>query len=647
MVNDMVLTSARTGAIGMSPEIWDAMMELRTFLFDNVYFSQRAKAEEPKAPAVVQSLFAHYLALPEDLPPDERPDDDSRPGAVGRRLRRGDDRPFRDPRVRAAVRTAQVARLRHRALGRTVGSRREPSFAWGRIFRHRAGCGWRALLPAHATAAIREGGRVGRISDEDVRRVRDATDLVSLVSERVVLKPKGRLHWGCCPFHAEKTASFKVDPATQLWHCFGCGLGGDAYGFLMRAENVDFLDAVRILADRGNIEIVEETGGAPRGHRERLIAANEAAWLYYHEVLTKSPDAGAREAREYLKKRGFGSEVAKRWRLGFAPGHGALVRHLAAAGFSAEEIVSANLGLKGDAGQLRDRFFKRVMFPIFDLQGRAIAFGGRVIGAGEPKYLNTQDTPAFHKSANLYAIDRAKASITSTGTAVVVEGYTDVIALHEAGLTNAVATLGTALTREHVRLLSRFAKRVVYLFDGDAAGLRAADRASEFIDSSITPEAGRDRVELHVAVLPDGPGPGRLRRRARSRRAACDHCRRHAAAAVLHRPPSGAMGPRPAGGAHPGAQGRRRGPGTHQGLAARRRLRDLHRRPAVRGLRDGSSSDRDGEARWRSCGASRTRGRLASRGRGRHPAASSRARTPRPAAQNTRSAAEGTVLAFG
>jgi DNA primase len=348
---------------------------------------------------------------------------------------------------------------------------------------------------------------VGRISDEDVRRVRDATDLVALVSERVVLKQKGRLHWGCCPFHAEKTASFKVDPATQLWHCFGCGLGGDAYGFLMRAENVDFLDAVRILADRGNIEIVEESGGAPRGHRERLIAANEAAWLYYHEVLTKSPDPGAREARDYLKQRGFGSEVAKRWRLGFAPGHGALVRHLAEAGFSADEIESANLGLKGDSGQLRDRFFGRVMFPIFDLQGRAIAFGGRVLGKGEPKYLNTQDTPAFHKSANLYAIDRAKGPVTATGTAVVVEGYTDVIALHEAGLTNAVATLGTALTREHVRLLSRFAKRVVYLFDGDAAGLRAADRASEFIDSSLTPEAGRDRVELLVAVLTDGQDP--------------------------------------------------------------------------------------------------------------------------------------------
>lgn len=350
---------------------------------------------------------------------------------------------------------------------------------------------------------------MGRISDEDVRRVRDATDLVSLVGERVVLKQKGRLFWGCCPFHQEKTPSFKVDPATQLWHCFGCGLGGDAYGFLMKVEGVDFVEAVRILADRAGIEIVEESGGAPRSQRERLIAATEAAAAYYHDLLTKSPDSGAAKARDYLAGRGFGSDVARTWRLGYAPGRGQLVAHLSKAGFTAEEIVSANLGLKGDRG-LKDRFYERIMFPIFDLQGRAIAFGGRVIGSGEPKYLNTQDTPIFHKSANMYGIDRAKAAITSTGSALVVEGYTDVIALHEAGTTSAVATLGTALTREHVKLLSRFAKRVIYLFDGDAAGLRAADRAVEFIDRSITPEAGRDRVELFVAVIPGGQDPADL-----------------------------------------------------------------------------------------------------------------------------------------
>jgi DNA primase len=357
---------------------------------------------------------------------------------------------------------------------------------------------------------LREEVLVGRISDEDISRVRDATDLVALVQERVVLKQKGRLFWGCCPFHQEKTPSFKVDPATQLWHCFGCGLGGDAYGFLMRIESVDFGEAVRALADRARIEIAETAGGAPRGLRERLVAANDAAVDFYHDVLTKSPDAQAAKARDYLSARGLGSDVARTWRLGYAPGRGQLVRHLTSSGFTAQEIEAANLGLKGDRGQLRDRFYERVMFPIFDLQGRAIAFGGRVIGDGEPKYLNTQDTPVFHKSANMFGIDRAKALITSSGSAIVVEGYTDVIALHEAGIASAVATLGTSLTREHVRLLSRFAKRVVYLFDGDAAGLRAADRAAEFIDMENTMEAGRSRVELFAAVVPGGGDPADL-----------------------------------------------------------------------------------------------------------------------------------------
>ncbi|NTW27980.1 MAG: DNA primase [Coriobacteriia bacterium] len=351
---------------------------------------------------------------------------------------------------------------------------------------------------------------MGRIPDDDVRRVREATDLVATISERVVLKQKGRLFWGCCPFHAEKTPSFKVDPATQLWHCFGCGLGGDVFGFLMKAENAEFADTVRMLADRAHIEIVEESGGAPRGQRERLMAASEAAADFYHDMLTKSRDAESQGARQYLATRGFGSDVAKVWKLGYAPGRAALSTHLASAGFSAEEITEANLGMKGDNGRMRDRFYERLMFPIGDLQGRIIAFGGRVLGSGEPKYLNTQDTPVFHKSANMYGIDRAKTHITSTGTAIVVEGYTDVIAMHQAGFPNTVATLGTALTREHVRLLSRFAKRVVYLFDGDAAGLRAADRAVEFVGRDSTMEAGSSRIDLFAAVIPEGMDPADL-----------------------------------------------------------------------------------------------------------------------------------------
>ncbi|MHB1340410.1 MAG: DNA primase [Coriobacteriia bacterium] len=353
---------------------------------------------------------------------------------------------------------------------------------------------------------------MGRISDEDIQRVRDATDVVQLVSETVVLKKKGRLFWGNCPFHGEKTPSFKIDPTTQLWHCFGCSLGGDAFGYVMRIENLDFPDAVRRLADRARIEITEEGGpGLPPGRKERLIAACEAAADFFHKQLTAGRSAEAASARDYLAKRGFGIDVAKRWRLGYAPkAQGELAAALSALGFTRDELIDANLVLAADRGALKDRFYNRIMFPITDLHGRVIAFGGRTVGqAGpnSPKYLNSNETPVFHKASNLYGIDRSRNEIVTSGTAVVVEGYTDVIALHEAGIPFAVATLGTALGERHVKLLGRFAKRVVYLFDGDPAGMRAATRAVEFIDASVTPEAGRDRTDLAVAIIPDSQDP--------------------------------------------------------------------------------------------------------------------------------------------
>ncbi len=353
---------------------------------------------------------------------------------------------------------------------------------------------------------------MARISDEDIQRVRDATDLVSLISESVVLKQKGRLYWACCPFHGEKTPSFKIDPATGLWHCFGCGAGGDAFGFVMRAENLEFPDAVRQLASRARIEIVETGDSLPRGHRERLAAACEQAVAFYHKELTTSRDSTASAARDYLAARGFGSEVAHDFEIGWSPSRGTrLVNHLVSAGFDAGEIVGANLAYAAEGGgQMRDRFYERVMFPIRDITGRAVGFGGRVLGDGEPKYLNTSETPLFSKSRNLYAIDRAKNEIVKAGTAVVVEGYTDVIAMHVAGIRNVVATLGTALTRQHVKMLGRFAKRIVYLFDADEAGLRAAERAAEFIDVSVSPEAGGSVVELAVAIIPEGKDPADL-----------------------------------------------------------------------------------------------------------------------------------------
>lgn len=348
------------------------------------------------------------------------------------------------------------------------------------------------------------------IPEGDIRRVREASDLVAIVGDRVQLRQRGRDFWGCCPFHNEKTPSFKVDPTTQLWHCFGCGEGGDVISFVMKIDDLGFADAVRFLAQRAGIQIAEDPKAAAfRGKKARLKEACEAAAEFYHLQLMRSREDGAASARAYLASRDMGGSVPNRWNLGYAPGRQSLVRYLSAKGFTSKELIDANLALvsKKD-GRLRDRFYERVMFPIRDADGDTIAFGGRVIGKGEPKYLNTQETPLFHKSRVLFGLDVAKAAMASTGIAVIVEGYTDVIMLHESGVKNAVATLGTALTVQHVRQLSRHAKqRIVYLFDGDEAGQRAADRAARFIDESMLPEAGRKQVGLFACTLPDNLDP--------------------------------------------------------------------------------------------------------------------------------------------
>lgn len=347
------------------------------------------------------------------------------------------------------------------------------------------------------------------ISDEDVQRVREASDIVAVVGEHAPVKQRGRDFWCCCPLHHEKTPSLKIDPALQLWHCFGCGEGGDVFAFVMKVEDLTFPEAVRKLAERAHIEIVEAGGrGVSSSRKGRLKDVCRATAAFYHTQLMRSPARPAADARAYLAGRHLGGAVPKTWNLGFAPGNGALVRHLSAQGFKPDEMLEANVATKGRDGHLRDRFFNRVMFPINDAQGDCIAFGGRVIGKGEPKYLNSQETPIFHKSQVLYGLDKAKAAMASTGCAVVVEGYTDVIALHENGISFAVATLGTALTMRHIRILARHAqKRIVYLFDGDAAGQRAADRALAFIDRSMTPEAGKSRIELCAVTLPDNLDP--------------------------------------------------------------------------------------------------------------------------------------------
>ncbi|MEG2934619.1 MAG: DNA primase [Gordonibacter sp.] len=351
----------------------------------------------------------------------------------------------------------------------------------------------------------------GIIGEEEIEKVREASDLVAIIGERSPVRQRGHDFWCCCPLHNEKTPSFKIDPVKQLWHCFGCGEGGDVFGYVMKTEDLSFPEAVRKLADRAHIPLSEGGGrnsGVASSYKERLKAVCAQTSDFYHKQLMRNPEPRAAEARTYLSGRGLGGEVPKRWQLGFAPGNGQLVRHLSSLGFKPKEMVDANVGMEVQGGSLRDRFYNRVMFPINDAQGECIAFGGRVMGKGEPKYLNSQETPIFHKSQVLYGLDHAKGRMTATGVAVVVEGYTDVIAMHEVGIGNAVATLGTALTMKHIRVLSRHAQhKIVYLFDGDEAGQRAADRALGFIDGSMTPEAGRSRVELCAVTLPDNLDP--------------------------------------------------------------------------------------------------------------------------------------------
>lgn len=339
------------------------------------------------------------------------------------------------------------------------------------------------------------------ITDEDKERVRQATDVLQLVGETVELKRRGSDWWGCCPFHHEKSPSFHVNPTTGLWKCFGCGAGGDVFAYVMKRESLDFPDSIRYLAERAGIELSEERSGPRRGpRRTRVLDCLQEAEKYYNTQLMRGRGDGPAAGRRYLAGRGFGSDVCRRWGLGFAPGRGALAEHLRAQGFSRQELVSADLALEGQGGRLRDRFYDRVMFPIHDEQGRTIAFGGRVMTDAKPKYLNTKETAVFSKGKHLFAFDRAKDSMVATGTCIVCEGYTDVIAMHEAGFTNAVATLGTALTMDHVKLIERFARRrIVCMFDGDEAGQRAAERAVRYIDKT--------GAEMLCVVLPNNQDP--------------------------------------------------------------------------------------------------------------------------------------------
>ena len=337
------------------------------------------------------------------------------------------------------------------------------------------------------------------ILDEDVARVREATNMVAVVSEHVGLKRVGRRYQGICPFHAEKTPSFSVNPELGLYHCFGCGVGGDAIQFVREVEHLDFATAVERLAAKAGITLRYDDAatGRDRQRRDRLVEATAAAVEFYHRLLLDDPGAGV--ARKYLRSRGFDGDVARAFSIGWSPDrYDALSLHLQQRKFSRDDLVDAGLAFVNRVNKLQDFFRARVMFPIFDVRGDPVAFGGRALEGG-PKYKNSPESPIYQKSRVLYGLNWAKPDIVARSEAVICEGYTDVIAFFGAGVPRAVATCGTALAEDHLKVLRNFAPNMVLAYDADDAGQNAALRIYQW-------EASYE-VRLSVADLPSGQDP--------------------------------------------------------------------------------------------------------------------------------------------
>ena len=340
------------------------------------------------------------------------------------------------------------------------------------------------------------------IVDEDIERLRSTVSIVDTVQQYVALKRVGRNWVGLCPFHAEKSGSFNVREETGRYKCFGCDKGGDVFTFIQEIEHTDFPGAVEHLAAKAGIQLNYTTTGQSkeRARRKQLVEAMGEAVEWYHQRLLTDP--GARAARDYLRRRGLAGDIARQFKLGWAPDDwDALSREL---GASADVMQSVGLAFRNKRNKMQDSFRARVMFPIFSESGEALAFGGRVLpGSDDPaKYKNSSETPIYTKSKVLYGLNWAKSDIAKHDQVVVCEGYTDVIGFHRAGVPRAVATCGTALTEEHVRLLKRYASKVVLAFDADAAGQGAAARFYEWEETH--------KVEVQVARIPEGRDPGDL-----------------------------------------------------------------------------------------------------------------------------------------
>jgi len=346
----------------------------------------------------------------------------------------------------------------------------------------------------------------GYFSEDLVQRVKRESDILEWVSRFVSLKKTGQNWVGLCPFHSEKTPSFTVSPGKQVYHCFGCGAGGDVIGFLMKMDGSTFPETVKLLAERLGIPILQQRGAeANRAEqlREELFRIHRDATEYYHTVLLNAPEA--QRARDYLQARGILKQTIAAFSLGFAPpGWNGLQQVLIKMGWTSEQIEKAGLVIAKDQPassrkHYYDRFRERIIFPIFDLQNRVTGFGGRVLDDGLPKYLNSPETPIFNKGRQLYAMDKAREASGKCGYLVVVEGYFDAIAAHQAGIHSVVATLGTALTPDHLERIHRFVQTVKLIFDPDDAGIRAALRTVDLIiPSSVAGE---------VVLLPKGEDP--------------------------------------------------------------------------------------------------------------------------------------------
>lgn len=331
------------------------------------------------------------------------------------------------------------------------------------------------------------------ISEDVVQKVKESSDIVDVIGETVKLKRAGKYYVGLCPFHNEKSPSFTVTPDKQIYKCFGCGEAGNVISFVMKTRNISFTDAVQVLADKANITIAYGNNNIQQNHSKLYNINVETARFYFYN-LRKS-----KNAMQYLSKRGVTPQIINKFGLGYAPeSWNSLIKFLRDKGYTELDMLSAGLIIKNEKGNFYDRFRNRIIFPVFDYRNRVIGFGGRVLDNSKPKYLNSPETPIFHKGTNLYGLNFASKDLKDR-TLIIVEGYMDCISLYQYGINYAVASLGTALTPSQAKLLKRFADKVIISYDADAAGQNATLRGLDILKD--------EGLEVRVLTVPDGKDP--------------------------------------------------------------------------------------------------------------------------------------------